>query len=98
VNSSGSHVAALFSGGGETYQLIVRDRATASDITLGGGDAAVVDSFRWLDDTHIAYNLVSYDGRDVGLMVADITDPGSTYPIYQYGAARIVAIRPDNPL
>jgi dipeptidyl aminopeptidase/acylaminoacyl peptidase len=98
LNSSGSHVAALFSGGGETYQLIVRDRATASDITLGGGDAAVVDSFRWLDDTHIAYNLVSYDGRDVGLMVADITDPGSTYPIYQYGAARIVAIRPDNPL
>ncbi|MDB4473794.1 prolyl oligopeptidase family serine peptidase [Opitutaceae bacterium] len=98
LNSSGSHVAALFSGGGETYQLIVRDRATASDITLGGGDAAMVDSFRWLDDTHIAYNLVSYDGRDVGLMIADITDPGNAYPIYQYGAARIVAIRSDTPL
>lgn len=98
LNSSGSHVAALFSGGGESYQLIVRDRATSADATLGGGDAAVVDSFRWLDDTHIAYNLVSYDGRDVGLMVADINDPASAYPIYQYGAARIVAVPPDSPM
>jgi acetyl esterase/lipase len=98
LNSSGSHVAALFSGGGESYQLIVRDRATASDITLGGGEAAVVDTFRWLDDTHIAYNLVSYDGRDIGLMVADITDPANSYPVYQYGAARIVAVPPANPL
>ncbi|MEJ6601378.1 MAG: prolyl oligopeptidase family serine peptidase [Opitutaceae bacterium] len=98
LNPSGSHVAALFSGGGEAYQLIVRDRVSASDITLGGGDAAMVDTFRWLDDTRIAYNLISYDGRDIGLMVADITDPANAYPIYQYGAARIVAVPPDNPL
>lgn len=98
LNPAGSHVAALFSGGGESYQLIVRDRASSTDITLGGGDAAIVDAFRWLDDTRIAYNLVSYDGRDIGLMVADITDPANAYPIYQYGAARIVAIPPATPL
>lgn len=98
LNPVGSHVAALYSGGSETYQLLVRDRATGEDIYLGGGEVATVDAFKWLDDTHIAYNLVSLRGGDVGLMVADITDPGNAYPIYQYGAARIIAVPPESPL
>lgn len=98
LNASGSHAAALFSGGGPTYQLMVRDLATGADIFLGGGEVAMVDEFNWLDDTHIAYNLVSMSGADIGLMVADITDPGNSYPIYQYGSARIIVVRPDKPL
>ncbi|GAB5558361.1 MAG: hypothetical protein SynsKO_00080 [Synoicihabitans sp.] len=98
LNPSGTHVAALFSSGQESYQLVVRDLATKEDIFLGGGDFAVVDTFRWLSDTHIAYNLVGFNGQDIGLMVADINDPAGSYPIYQYGSARIVALQPEKPL
>ena len=98
LNSSGSHVAALFSDGGPTYQLLVRDLSANDDIFLGGGGAAVVDEFHWLDDTHIAYNLVGMNGADLGLMVADVTDPAASYPIYQYGSARIIVVRKDAPL
>lgn len=98
LNASGSYVAALFSDGGPVYQLLVRDLSTNQDIFLGGGAAAAVDEFHWLDDTHIAYNLVSMGGGDLGLMVADVTDPGASYPIYQYGSARIIVIPKDNPL
>lgn len=98
LNESGTHVAALYSGGGPSFQLLVRDVITGEDFFLGGGDAAMVDEFHWLDDTHIAYNLINGAGADVGLMVADITNPEDSYPIYQYGSARVIVIPPENPL
>ncbi len=98
LNDSGTHVAALYSAGGPSYQLLIRELSTGEDFFLGAGDAAMVDEFRWLGDTHIAYNLVNNFGSDVGLMVAEIADPGSAYPLYQYGSARIVVVPPDDPL
>ncbi len=98
INGSGTHVGALFSSGSELYQLVVRDLATKEDIFLGGGESAIVDEFQWLDDTHIAYNLLGLNGADLGLMVTDITNPEKTYPIYQYGPARIIAVQPEKPL
>jgi acetyl esterase/lipase len=98
LNDAGSHLAALFSQAEANYQLVVRDMSTGQDIFLGGGDRAIVDEFNWLDDTHIAYNLVTPSGADLALMVADVTDPAGAYPIYQYGSARIVVVPPDDPL
>lgn len=98
LNDAGSHVAALYSGGGPSFQLLVRNVSTGDDFFLGGGDAAMVDEFHWLGDTHIAYNLVNNAGVDVGLMVAEIANPADAYPIYQYGSARIIVVPPDNPL
>ncbi len=98
LNRAGTHLAALYSAGGPRYQLVVRDLRTEEDIYLGGGEIAVVDEFRWLGNDHIAFNLVAPNGADLGLMVAALDDPENAYPIYQYGAARIVAVQPDKPL
>ncbi len=98
LNDSGSHVAALYATSEASYQLVVREVSTGADFYLGGGGAAMVDEFQWLGDTHIAYNLINANGNDVGLMVADITNPAEAYPIYQYGSARIVVVPPGNPL
>jgi len=98
LNPAGTHIAALSSVGEASYQLVVRNLATKEDFYLGGGEVAMVDEFRWLGDDHIAYNLVTPNGADLGLMVTSVDKPESAYPIYQYAAARIVAVSPDRPL
>lgn len=98
LNRAGTHLAALYASSESAYQLVVRHLTTNEDIYLGGGDLASVDEFRWLGNDHIAFNLVAPNGGDLGLMVAAIDAPEAAYPVYQYGAARIISVRPDEPL
>jgi dipeptidyl aminopeptidase/acylaminoacyl peptidase len=98
LNRAGTHVAALFSGGGETYQLSIKNLQDETESFIGGAGPVQVTSFSWLDDTHIAYNLVANSGSELGLLVVDINQPADSYPIYQYGAARIIGVPDDTPM
>ncbi|MCF3650672.1 alpha/beta hydrolase family protein [Synoicihabitans lomoniglobus] len=98
LNRAGTHVAGLFSGGGETYQLIIKNLADETESFIGGSGPVQVTNFSWLDDTHIAYNLVTNAGDELGLLVVNINQPGESYPIYQYGAARIIGVPVDTPM
>ena len=77
---------------------MIVDRATNQSSFLGGSDGTSVYSFTWLDANHIAYNLASIEGIELGLMVANINDLAGAYPIVQYTAAQIVAVPVKNPL
>ena len=99
LNRAGTHVAALFSSGGETYELLVKELATdGQESFIGGSDVVQITAFHWLDDQHIAYNLTAINGSELGLMVVDINKPAEAYPIYQYGAARVVGVPEDSPM
>ncbi len=99
VNAAGTHVAALYSGGGETYQLMLKEIGTETKpVFVGGSGPVQVTAFWWLDDQHIAYTLSTLGGSQLGLMVVDIASPAEAYPIYQYGASRIVGVPESSPL
>ena len=98
LNDSGSHVAALVNSLEGMTRLMIVDRATNQSSFLGGSDGTSVYSFTWLDANHIAYNLASIEGIELGLMVANINDLAGAYPIVQYTAAQIVAVPVKNPL
>ena len=99
LNRAGTHVAALFSSGGESYELLVKELAPdGKESFIGGNDAVQISAFTWLDDEHIAYNLTAFNGSELGLMVVNINQPDAAYPVFQYGAARVVGVPEASPL
>lgn len=98
LNRAGTWVATLFSGGGESYVLMLEDLAAGKQSLIGGGEGVVVTSLQWLDDTHVAYNLVTVAGAELALMVVDVNAPDQAYPIYQYGTARIIGVPESEPM
>ncbi len=99
LNQAGTHVAALYSGGGETYQLMIKEVGSPKEPVIVGGSGQVqVSSFRWLDDQHVAYTLNVIGGSQLGLMVVDINNPAGAYPVYQYGASQIIGVPSGSPM
>lgn len=99
LNPSGTYAAALFTGGEETYQLMIKEIGSeAKAVFVGGAGPVQVTQFWWLDDTHIAYTLSSLGSGQVGLMVVDVHAPAEAYPVWQYGVAQVVGVPAESPM
>lgn len=98
LNSSGTHVAALVNAIDGASRLMIVDRATNVSSFVGGSDGTTVYSFTWLDADHVAYNIASLQGIELGLMIANIGDLSGAYPIFQYSSAQIVGVPMASPL
>jgi len=98
LNDSGTHVAALVNSIDGASRLMIVDRATSKSSFVGGSDGTTVYGFTWLGAEHIAYNIASLQGIELGLMVANVGDLGGAYPIFQYSSAQIIGVPTENPL
>ncbi len=98
LNDSGTHVAALVNSIDGTTRLMIVDRDTNKSSFVGGSDGTTVYAFTWLGAEHIAYNLASLQGIELGLMVANLNDLGAAYPVIQYTSAQIIGVPAANPM
>lgn len=92
INPSGTHVAALSSGGSDGYQLIVHDLSTGESRVVEGVGSMDVTSFRWLDGDRIVFNVVT-DRERRGAMLA-VNDKGRSrpFPLIQNGGFYLVGV------
>ena len=98
INDTGTHVAALVNSLDGASRLMIVDRETNKSSFIGGSDGTTVYAFTWLDGEHIAYNIASLQGIELGLMVANVKDLAGAYPIFQYTSAQIVGVPQANPM
>lgn len=98
LNRSGTHIAAMVSGGSDRYQLMVIDRAEGTHDTISGKAHMDVLNPRWLADDRVSYLLSAEKLYGLALMVAPINRLNRSYPIYQYGGAQIIGVPQDNPM
>lgn len=98
LNPSGTRVAALIGGASGTFRLLVKDLPEGEPRFYGGTNDVTVYSLHWLDDHHIAFNLASTQGFDLGLLVAKVDSDAEAYPIHQYGSAQLIGVPKDTPL
>lgn len=92
INRAGTHIAAMVSGGSDRYQLMVIDREEGTQDRLGGAPQTDIYSPRWLSDDRVSYRLVTDKFYGVALMAAQVGKLSQTYPIYQYGGARVIGV------
>ncbi len=98
INDTGTHVAALVNSMDGASRLMIVDRETNKSSFIGGSDGTTVYAFTWLDGEHIAYNIASLQGIELGLMVANVKDLAGAYPLFQYTSAQIVGVPQANPM
>jgi pimeloyl-ACP methyl ester carboxylesterase len=98
LNDTGTHVAALINSLDGASRLMIVDRETNKSSFIGGSDGTTVYSFTWLDGQHIAYNIASLQGIELGMMVANLADLGGAYPVFQYTSAQIIGVPKDSPM
>lgn len=92
INRAGTHIAAMVSGGSDRYQLMVIDREEGTQDRLGGAPHTDIYTPHWLSDDRISYRLVTDKFYEVALMAAQVGRLSQTYPIYQYGGARVIGV------
>lgn len=92
VNPSGTHVAALSSGGSDGYQLIVHDLGAGESRIVEGVSSMDVVSFRWLNDDRLVFNTVTDRQRRVAMLAVNDKGRSRPYPLIQNGGFYIVGV------
>lgn len=92
LNPSGTHVAALSSGGSDGYQLIVHDIGSGESRVVEGVGTMDVTSFSWLDDDRIVFNTVTDRQRRGAMLAVKDKGRGRPYPLIQNGGFYLVGV------
>lgn len=96
LNPSGTHVAALTSGGFEKKQLMVHDLSTGQAELVGDIGGMDVTGFDWLDDGRITFSCNSATTRQGFNLVVKLENLSSPYALFQNGGFSIVGIPMDD--
>lgn len=92
LNPAGTHVAALSSGGGDGYQLIVHDIKAGESRVVEGFGGMDVTSFRWLNDDRLVFSAVTDRDRHSALLAVNEKGRSRPYPLIQNGGVYIIGV------
>lgn len=91
INRSGTQIAALMSRG-DKYNLLVWDVARRhASFGTPFGDLDVANP-TWLDDNHVAFDLISEKYFRECTMVAKVGDIGGAVAIFQHDGAQLISV------
>ena len=98
LNFSGTHVAALVSGGLDKNRLMVVDLASNDLKVLTGIGRMDVSRFDWLTDERMIFTLSQDKQYGVALAAVNIGAMNNPYPLIQYGRHQVIGIPESNRL
>lgn len=83
INPSGTHIAALVTGGSDKVQLLINElKSQKTDFASGPNDVNVT-SFNWLNDHRLMYSLGAPARGNLGLLTVDLEQIKRSYPLMQ---------------
>jgi acetyl esterase/lipase len=92
VNQAGTHIAAIVAEG-DTHLLMVYDLKTqAKEFGSAGAGDKDVDSFAWLNDTKVIYDVSTRKLWSLGLFAADVGSISAGYPLVQNYGSQLISV------
>jgi acetyl esterase/lipase len=90
LNQAGTHIAAIVSEGDTHLLMVYNVKTQAKEFASGGAGDKDIDSFSWLNDTKVVYDISMRKLWNLGIFAADVGSISAGYPLVQnYGSLLI---------
>lgn len=98
INHAGTHIAAIVADG-DSHLLMVYDiKSQTKEFASGGLGDKDIDSFSWLDDKRLIYDISTRKLWALGLFGAEVGDIKNGYPLVQYYGSVLISVPPKDRL
>jgi len=92
LNPSGTHIGAIVTDGDKHLLMVYNLKTQAKEFVDGGAGDKDINSFTWLNDNKLLYEISTLKLYNLGIFAADVGSLSAGYPLLQNLGSEIVSV------